>query len=83
MLEKRQEALRTMKQALALGPNDPELLYNVAQTYNKLGRINQALEWLEKALAAGINPNTVRDNPFLDNLRTDPRYFTMVQPHLP
>jgi serine/threonine-protein kinase len=83
MLEQRQEALSTIQKALALAPNDPELQYNAAQTHNKLGQINPALEWLEKALAAGISPAIVRDNPFLDNLDTDPRYLEILQRHQP
>ena len=83
MLENKQAALSSIEQALTLAPNDPELRFNAALTHNKLGQINQALEWLEKALAAGISPATVRDNPFLDNLRADSRYLALLQRHQP
>jgi tetratricopeptide (TPR) repeat protein/TolB-like protein/predicted Ser/Thr protein kinase len=83
MLDNKQAALSSIRQALTLAPNDPELRFNAALTHNKLGQINQALEWLEKALAAGINPATVRDHPFLDNLRADPRYLELLQRHQP
>jgi tetratricopeptide (TPR) repeat protein/TolB-like protein/predicted Ser/Thr protein kinase len=83
MLENKQAALSSIQQALTLAPNDPELRFNAALTHNKLGQINQALEWLEKALAAGINPATVRDSPFLDNLRADPRYLELLRRHQP
>jgi serine/threonine-protein kinase len=81
MLENKQAALSSIEQALTLAPNDPELRFNAALTHNKLGQINQALEWLEKALAAGWSPITVRDNPFLDNLRADSRYLKLLQNH--
>jgi len=83
MLENKQAALSSIEQAHTLAPNDPELRFNAALTHNKLGQINQALEWLEKALAAGISPATVRDNPFLDNLRADSRYLALLQRHQP
>jgi tetratricopeptide (TPR) repeat protein/predicted Ser/Thr protein kinase len=79
MLENKQAALSSIEQALTLTPNDPELRFNAALTHNKLGQINQALEWLGKALAAGWSPATVRDSPFPDNLRTDPRYLQLFQ----
>jgi len=83
MLENKQAALSSIEQALTLAPNDPELRFNAALTHNKLGQINQALEWLEKALAAGWSPTTVRDNPFLDNLRTDTRYLELLERYQP
>jgi tetratricopeptide (TPR) repeat protein len=81
MLEKRHAALTSIEQALKLKPNDPELRFNAALTYNELGQISQALEWLEKALTAGVNPAIVRDNPFLDNLRSDHRYLELLRRH--
>lgn len=80
MLENKQAALSTIERALTLAPNDPELRFNAALTHNMLGQINQALAWLGKALAAGISPATVRDNPFLDNLHTNARYRALL-PH--
>jgi serine/threonine-protein kinase len=81
MVGDRQAALAALEQALAVAPNDPELQYLAAQTQLKLGQTNLALEWLEKALAAGLNPATVRDNPFLENLRTNSRYREIIQRH--
>jgi tetratricopeptide (TPR) repeat protein/TolB-like protein/tRNA A-37 threonylcarbamoyl transferase component Bud32 len=83
MLENKEAALSSIQQALTLAPDNAEIRFNTALIHNKLGQVNQALEWLEKALVVGWNPATVRDNPFLDNLRTDPRYLQLFQGHQP
>jgi serine/threonine-protein kinase len=76
-------ALATLQRALSLDPDNPELRLNAALTYNKLGREDQALDWLTKALAAGLPPPVLRDNPFLDNLRADARFTELLQRHHP
>jgi tetratricopeptide (TPR) repeat protein/predicted Ser/Thr protein kinase len=79
MIGDRKSAQSCLERGLAVAPNDAELRFNAALAHNQLGDRDQALEWLEKALAAGISPAMVRDNPFLDNLRTDPRYLRLIQ----
>lgn len=81
MLSDRQAARSCLERALAVAPDNPELRFNAALAHNQLGDRDKALEWLEKALAAGISPATVRDNPFLDNLHKDPRYLETLQRH--
>jgi serine/threonine-protein kinase len=83
VLGDRQAARSGLRRALALAPDNPELRFNAALANNQMGDRHQALAWLEKALAAGISPATVRDNPFLDNLRTDSRYLQLLQRHQP
>ena len=48
------EAIRHLKTAVALRPNDPNTLYNAACTYGVLGRKVEALETLKKTFAAGL-----------------------------
>ncbi|MBZ5543017.1 MAG: tetratricopeptide repeat protein [Acidobacteriia bacterium] len=79
MLSDRQAAQSCLERGLAVAPDDAELRFNAALAHNQLGDRDQTLEWLEKALAAGFSPATVRDNPFLDNLRTDSRYLRLFQ----
>jgi tetratricopeptide (TPR) repeat protein/tRNA A-37 threonylcarbamoyl transferase component Bud32 len=83
VLGDRQAARSCLGRALAVAPNNPELLFNAALAHNQLGDRDEALAWLEKALAAGISPAALRDNPFLDNLRTDTRYLALLQRHQP
>jgi serine/threonine protein kinase/tetratricopeptide (TPR) repeat protein len=83
VLGDRQAARSYLQRALAVAPGDPELRFNAALAHNQLGDRDRALAWLKKALAAGWSPATVRDSPFLDNLRTDPRYLQLFQRHQP
>lgn len=52
-------------------PSDSELLGRIAETYEQLGRRDQALVWLDKALAAGYPAGVVDDYPGWRNARTD------------
>jgi tetratricopeptide (TPR) repeat protein len=81
MLNERRKALTRCQQALAVAPGDPELQFNIALAHNQFGEVNQTLEWLRKALAAGYSRATVRDTPLLDNLCADPRFQKLLQEH--
>ncbi len=72
-------ALATARRALALAPHDSELLFNVALVYNQLGDSGQALDWLEKARAAGYSLTILRDTPNFDPLRSNPRFQRLLQ----
>jgi TolB-like protein len=55
-------------------------IYDVAMIYAHSGRIDEAFEWLEKAMAAddaGIN--TMRFEPLLKNLREDTRWAATLE----
>jgi len=79
MVGEKQAALTTLQETLALAPDNAEVLFNATLTHNQVGQRNQALEWLAKALAAGWNPSSVRNHPFLNNLRADARYFQILE----
>jgi len=55
------------------------LLFNAGIVYQQLGNTQLALEVLEKAVAAGISPATLRDTPNFDGLRANPRYLKLIQ----
>lgn len=69
MLNEKEKAQACEKQALAVAPRDPELLFNLALAHSRLGETGHTLDWLKRALAAGYSRATVRDTPLLDNLR--------------
>lgn len=48
-----EESVRQLQTAVALRPNDGNILYNAACTYGVLGKKVEALETLKKAFAAG------------------------------
>jgi adenylate cyclase len=67
------------ERAIAMRPDDPVLLYNVACTFALLEDIEPALEALENAARRGLNHRAwyERDSN-LDCLRTHPRFQTIL-----
>ena len=62
-LKRHGEALTRVEAALALAPDDPDVLANVSETYEKLGDHQRALQYAQLSLQKGYS---------LDDLRTDP-----------
>ena len=79
MRQDRESALGNLNRALAIAPGDPELRFNAALVYNRLGEVDRALEWLRKARQAGYSSTLVRDTPILDDLRKDPRFQDVLR----
>ena len=48
--KKYSESLTVNKKAIELSPDDPDLYNNIADVYNKLGKLNDAIENYEKAI---------------------------------
>jgi tetratricopeptide (TPR) repeat protein len=66
--------------AIAADPDDPMLLYNVACNYSQLGRLDDALEALERAVDKGWGDKAwLEHDSDLDPIRTSPRYQAIVQ----
>lgn len=63
-----------LRQAGALAPDNPQVLYRVAEGYELLHRRADALHWIAKAFAAGLARETVDRNPELAGLRADPKF---------
>ncbi len=78
LLGDKQNALSHLSQSLALGHSNKDLLFNAAVVYNDLGETGVALEWLQKALAAGYSASIVRDSPDFDNLRNNPQFLQLL-----
>ena len=73
------ESIRHLQTAVALRPNDPNILYNAACTYGVLTRKSEALATLKKAIAAGWgNPNWAARDSDLDCLHDDPEFRKLV-----
>jgi serine/threonine protein kinase/Tfp pilus assembly protein PilF len=78
-LGEEEPALKYAERSLAIDPEDPMLLYNVACTYSSLGRIDQAISCLERAVEKGFGHREWIDNdPDLAPLRDNPRYQAIV-----
>ena len=77
--ENAEETMRHLQTAVALRPNDANILYNAACTYGILGEKSTSLETLKKAFAAGYaNPNWASQDTDLDILHDDPEFRKLV-----
>jgi tetratricopeptide (TPR) repeat protein len=79
MLGDRTRALDYLDHSLAGKEKDKELLFRATLVYNQLHETGTALEWLDKALAAGYSKSVVSKTPDLDNLHDNPRYQALMQ----
>lgn len=78
MMGNRQAALDALDRARAAGQPNKELFFSEALVYNQFAETDVALEWLAKALAAGLPPSLLRDAPALYNLHDNPRYQSLL-----
>ncbi len=63
-----------------LRPTDPIIHYNLACSYSIVGKIDQAIETLEHAVALGYHDSTyLQRDPDLDSIRRDPRYLALLE----
>jgi serine/threonine protein kinase/Tfp pilus assembly protein PilF len=73
------EAIRHLRTAVALRPNDGNTLYNAACTYGCLKMRTEAMETLKRALAAGYsNLNWASRDPDLNCLHDNAEFRKMV-----
>ena len=72
-------AIKYGERSLAIDPEDPMLLYNVACMYGSLGRIDQAISCLERAVDKGFGHKEWIDNdPDLAPIRDNPKYQAIL-----
>ena len=79
MLGEKKPAFDALRQGLHLSPTDPFLLYQAALVYNQFGRSNEAIDWLNKAVAAGWPRSRLRDYPNFDPLWANPRSLELFR----
>lgn len=76
---KKDTALSLTEQALVLAPDDVEVAFGAAETYEQLGQRAKALTWIEKALEGGYPLAQIERAPGLRQLRTDPQFRSMIK----
>ena len=69
MLGRSVPALDFIGNALELAPDDPALQLQAAQTYQQLGRTEDALRSIGRAVEGDIAPALVLQNPWFDSIR--------------
>lgn len=75
-----EKSLEYAERTLAVDPDDPMLLYNVACVYSVLGKIDLALDSLEHAVDRGLGHKAWIDHDSdLDAIRSHPRFQKVVE----
>jgi serine/threonine-protein kinase len=74
-MDKLDEKSRTRIQtALALAPDDPNVLSNVGEAYELMGNRRQALEYIHRSLQKGYPLDQITNDPSLQALVADPKF---------
>ena len=78
--EKFIDAIEALEEAEALEFAPPRTRYSLASAAARLGRINLALTWLDRAVDAGFpTVQLLKNESDLDSLREDPRFAVLVE----
>jgi tetratricopeptide (TPR) repeat protein len=70
----REKAISRIQSALALSPDDPNVLEAVGEAYEDLGDRAQALQYIEKSLQKGYPPADLKSFSDLQGLLSDPSF---------
>ncbi|MGA9356131.1 MAG: protein kinase [Terriglobales bacterium] len=70
----REKAVSRIQSALALSPDDPNVLAIVGIAYEDLGERAQALQYIEKCLEKGYALADLKNTPDLQGLLSDPNF---------
>ena len=75
-----EEASKWAERALEIDPDEPSILYNVACLYSNQGRLDDAMNLLERAMLPGwANRTWVKHDSDLDPLREHPRFKAFLK----
>jgi serine/threonine protein kinase/tetratricopeptide (TPR) repeat protein len=70
----RDKALARVQTALALAPDNSDVLENVAAAYEVLGDRQRAIEYLEKGVQNGSSLAALKDDPVVGRVISDPNF---------
>ena len=70
----REQALTRVDTALALAPNDPDVLNNVGDTYEELGDHKRAVQYARLSLRNGYSLDDLRRDPDMQSVLADPNF---------
>jgi tetratricopeptide (TPR) repeat protein/tRNA A-37 threonylcarbamoyl transferase component Bud32 len=73
-LGKADSAGRHIQRALELEPTNPDHLFYAAIVAEVAGKSGEAIDWIRKAVVAGLGTAQVEREPEFKNLRKDPRF---------
>jgi tetratricopeptide (TPR) repeat protein len=64
-----EEGMRQVQKAIQLEPSNPEFLLGAAVVSNLLGKREEAIDWIRRAVSAGMAPAQIERDPEFQNLR--------------
>jgi serine/threonine-protein kinase len=70
----REKAISRIQSALALSPDDANVLAAVGESYETLGDRAQALQYIEKSLQKGYTLSSLKSSPGMQSLLADPGF---------
>ncbi len=70
----RENALTHLQTALALAPDDPDVLENAGESYETMGDRTKAIQFIEKSLQKGYSLESLKNTPALQSLLSDPNF---------
>jgi len=79
VLEEQTRAREYARNALALAPDNPNIMVSVGIMFNSLGDRDAAIEWLAKAVASGYPADALREKRALRNLVSDPLFLVRIE----
>ncbi len=79
MLGQAAEANQWTQRALQMDAADPDVLLNASLVAAHFGQDQSAIDYLQKAIVAGVAPETVLHSPTLNRLRSNPQFQSALQ----
>ncbi len=79
MLGEAAEARNWTSKALAMDASDPDVLLNASLVAAHFGEDQSAIRYLQKAIAAGTNPDTALHSPAFNKLRSNPEFQSALK----
>ena len=67
-------SLPLLRQAVALSPDNPDVLFRVGEGYEILHQRSEAIRFIARSLALGYHESELQRSPELAALRADPRF---------
>lgn len=78
--ERRETAVELAQRALAMDPEEPQVLYNVACVHALLGSVDEAIVCLERTIEhGGWWKSWAKNDPDLVSIQADPRFIALVE----
>ena len=75
-----EKAVVWVRRALALEPDEPWVLYNVACIYSRAGRTEEALDCLERSVEQGMGDTAwLEHDTDFEPIRDEPRFIALLE----